>query len=465
MHPSDIFLYMAKYFNVKNICYNESDTGTKSYSFCLKKDEIDKIPDELIKAASTISKYSKETIFSKYSVNFTELSYVVSKTGNESLTIIQTSIIKKFELTDGSFKFNTQNKNVNPIFHIYNNGKAWNYTNKKNQTLTYTQASSGFPCSMKDFFYYQNPENSISNVLYALFLYWGKKYFIWTDLAEDFKNGSPYCSIPLDLIFSCSNRKELIEKYCGNSLNRNNSESIGKGLFLAKVKKYILPKDYELLYNYDISPYFLSRDKKTFIKPITIYLEKTLQENFPSMEIEYKNRTIKIDRSFIEVTVQIALELRIPLKLEFSSLIAFYKYHNELLNKQIFKQLPTVKIPQNSIFKQLKMPKNCVRLSTKKQFIEEGIEQNIYVVDYISSVNKDLCSIWSMRNEDGTRYTIKIVVSKGNFKLHQMKGYNNSEPPKSIKNTILKILDDNNRMKNKSTNSNIHHSIIKEWFK
>jgi len=68
--------------------------------------------------------------------------------------------------------------------HVYDGGKAWNYT--KN--------TSGFPCSMKDFFYFQEKTHVESLIFAALFRVWGKVYPIWKDLADDFESGTIYSS-------------------------------------------------------------------------------------------------------------------------------------------------------------------------------------------------------------------------------------------------------------------------------
>lgn len=244
MHPSDIFIYLIDYFKIDKIDFNETDKGTKSYSFNI--DENQSVPKDLFDATTTMSKYTKNSVFSEYDTNFTKITYVISKNGNKTLVFAQNNLTKKFSIKQQhDFSYIDQKCTIDPIVHIYDEGKIWNYSNKKGESLSYSSVSSGFPCSMKDLFYYQDHGNSISKAFYALFNYWGKEYKIWRDLAEDFKTGSSYCSIPTDIIFSCHNRKELIEKYAGNSLNRNNKENIGKGLFLAKVKKYISPRDYQ----------------------------------------------------------------------------------------------------------------------------------------------------------------------------------------------------------------------------
>lgn len=125
----------------------------------------------------------------------------------------------------------------------------------------------------------------------------------------------------------------------------------------------------------------------------------------------------------------------------------FTDWHNELSIRYREKSLPVVSIPKDSIYKRLKMPKGCVRLTTRKQFIEEGDYNNNCVASYIPSVNKDICSIWSMRKLDGRRFTIKIKCrrskhySDGYFYIGQMLGWGNSDVPESDYQEVRKCLE------------------------
>lgn len=92
-------------------------------------------------------------------------------------------------------------------------------------------------------------------------------------------------------------------------------------------------------------------------------------------------------------------------------------------------------IPKDSRFKKLKLPPDCVRLKTRSQFVEEGNFQDNCVASYIDNVNYDISSIWSMRKENGERYTIEICIRRsknmpnGYFYIEQMFGWGNSDCP------------------------------------
>lgn len=94
------------------------------------------------------------------------------------------------------------------------------------------------------------------------------------------------------------------------------------------------------------------------------------------------------------------------------------------------------------------MPEDCVRLTSRKQFVEESTVNNNCVSTYIPAVNQDRCSIWSMRKPDGRRFTIEIrcrtskEYPNGYFYIGQMLGYDNMNVPdddyKKIRNCLEK---------------------------
>lgn len=135
----------------------------------------------------------------------------------------------------------------------------------------------------------------------------------------------------------------------------------------------------------------------------------------------------RITKEFIEDAVSMSIRLRRNIPLSFKSLNRVKRWHDELAFTERNRQLPTVKIPKNSRFKKLRMPDNCIRLTNRKMFVEEGNYQNNCVATYIYSVNDDRCSIWSMRKEDGSRNTIEIGIRKNRFYIRQFLGFDNQD--------------------------------------
>lgn len=442
MHPADIFKYMLDYFHVSDVEHNITEKGTESWSFTFGDTSVPKSFFDSVKLYNKNVSNSQRAV--SYKCSRAVVSYVISKKGNTSLCISQNNVVRQFNVSSAGYCIFFRNEiDVNAVvFHVYDKGKVWNYTKARKKTPSYENISHGFPCSMKDLFYYQEKQHALSHILYALFLYWGQKYVIWRDLAEDFKSGSSYCSIPLDLIFECRTRRELIQKYCGNDMKRNNRETIGKGLFLAKIRKYIRPSDYQMLFDYDVSSYFINRDKKTVVKPLIVFLSRTLHSVCPEMQVNSHGRVVRVTDGYIWDVINISFQLKKPLRLKFLSLTTFVDYHDALAIEQRNRAVRAFKIPSDSKFKNLRMPENCVPLVNRKQLVEEGTYNNNCVAGYGDRIAKDLCSIWSMRNDDGTRYTIEITVRDGHFYLHQMRGYGNSEVPAEARKKVRDCLKD-----------------------
>lgn len=442
MHPCDIFRYMVDCFHIIDIDHTVQDNGTEVFEFSIGDN---KVPDDFLQSASLMSKYNPSFTYANFSFTQGTVAYVISKNGNESLVMSQQDIKRRFTVSCGYVKFDGDTLLRSKVsLHIYDNGKAYNYTHRKG-VHTYKTLSKGFPCSMKDFFYYQDKRNVLSDAIYYLFQYWGREYLIWRDLAEDFRKGSSYCSVPLNLIFECHNRRELIQKYCGNDLSRNNRESIGKGLFLAKCKKYILPKDYGMLFDYNLPPYFLSRDRQSFIPPLTMFLYNNFKSQFDTMTLKRRGYEVEVTKTIVEDAIRMALQLKIPIKLRFRSLVTFMDWHDELVCIERVKGVPVVRIPKDSVFKKLILPENCVRLTTRKQIVEEGVFQKNCVAGYAKKINADTCSIWSMHKDDGSHITIEICRRFNNFYIKQMLGYSNSKVSDEDRKIVQDYLDKINR--------------------
>ena len=330
----------------------------------------------------------------------------------------------------------------------YPNGNAWTFPSNKTK--------KSYPCSLKDFFYYQDKTNAAYSPFLLLFRYLGQFYPIFKDLASDFQQGSAYTSIPIQKIFSCGSRRELLGKYYGtNGMKRNNRECIGDGIFLYRAERLIPKEQIQRLYGFHCYPVFIGRKKTDMINPLTYYLHETLKSKFPDMQVMIRNPEVdvpekipvRISKDMIRDAVFMAIFFKRKIPVVWNSLQTFYDWHNELFIRYREKSLPVVSIPKDSIYKRLKMPKGCVRLTTRKQFIEEGNYNNNCVASYIPSVNKDICSIWSMRKLDGRRFTIEIKCrrskhySDGYFYIGQMSGWGNSDVPESDYQEVRKCLE------------------------
>lgn len=434
MHPLWLFVKIATALGIKEI-----EKNTK-YESLVYRFEVFKTAatQEFCDALSLVLSINGESRNVPCQSGLMEISYICSKKNNECLCMksfykdsIYPNKAKKYTVPDINYFQKTNREYPDMEIHIYDNGQVWNFTKKD------YRKPKGFPCSMKDFFYYQEKHNVEYDVFYALFSAWGEQYDIWKDLAEDFKEGTVYSSLPLDFIFSCRTRMEIIKKRYGVSWNRNNKETIGQGIFYARAIRLINHNDVQKLFGFNMFPCFIGREKKDMIKPLTYYIYEHLKEQFPEMKIVYSNKKpFVIEQSLISDAVRMSIDLKKKIPLTFHSLSRVRQWHDDLAVIHRNGRLPTVKIPAKSRFKNLTLPDDCIRFTKKSQFAEEGIYQHNCVTSYISSVNNDKCSIWSMRKPDGTRYTIEICIrsSKNNpdgfFYIQQMKGFGNSDVPR-----------------------------------
>lgn len=313
-------------------------------------------------------------------------------------------------------------------FRLYSNGELWNTSTK----------GTVYPCSMKDLFIFQKKNLIEYYVIYSLLCALGKTYYLFKDIASDFKLGSAYASIPFSEFYKYNTRRELLQSYYGTSLKRNNRESIGKGIFLCRIAKYVDTNDIQLLYNYEPPVCHITRDKESVKKPLLNVLCNYFSEKF---------NVKRIDKDMVSDTIRLSMSQKKPIKIGFPTYKSLVSYHNDLYIQYEKRFYDTVKIPKDSKFKKLKMPKGCVRLKTRKQFLEEGAVNHHCVATYIEYVNMDECSIWSLRTDDGKRFTIEIRMKyskkypKGYYYIHQMRGVSNCDPPKELYEYVNNYLD------------------------
>lgn len=463
LHPLTLFIEMAAELGIRE-CEQNTDYESLVYTFSIAHSCAD---ERFVAALNIVAETNGITTADCQSGRML-ISYVRSRKGNECL-ILKAFHFHKICIDKSDRKFHvgcpkplyTGTSDLELELHIYDKGIAWNYTQSgKGKPV------KGFPCSMKDLFYYQEKENVEHRVFLALFHAWGKSFPIWRDLADDFENGTAYSSIPLDIIFSCKSRRELIEKRYHHSLKRNNRECIGDAIFISRAERLVNPNELQRLYGFHCYPCFIGRKKTDMIKPLAYFIHESLKKKFPDMTYARKNRQtgkkepLEIKKGVIEDAVSMSITLKRKIPFFFHSLRAVMDWHDELAIIQRNKCLPPVRIPKDSRFRYLVMPENCIRLTNRLMFAEEGTYQNNCVAGYISKVNSDKCSIWSMRKEDGTRNTIEICIRKsasypeGYYYIEQMYGFGNNnvsdEEWDSVRN-ILKGQEPGKRKRSKKS--------------
>lgn len=297
---------------------------------------------------------------------------------------------------------------------MHNNGKLW-------------------PCTMKDLF----ESDLLSQRCACLLLmeFFAKEHLLWGDLTKDFLEGSAYSSIPLSEIWAAHSREELLRNHYGVSMKRNNKETIGQGIFLIQAARLVKANEIQKLHGFNPGRVYIGRKKKDLVRPLADYIMQSCPDIDKPVKLAHGYST-KVEKMYVEDAINTEILLRRKISVSFHSPRGVLDWHDEASRIFRSRTIDTVKIPKNSKFKKLQLPPNCVRLTTRRQFLEEGDFQHNCVASYIERVNSDVCSIWSMRKEDGTRNTIEIRCrkSKGNpsgyFYIAQMTAFGNSSTPK-----------------------------------
>lgn len=269
----------------------------------------------------------------------------------------------------------------------------------------------------------------------AIMLAWGERSPIWKDIQRDLSKGTSYASIPVKEIFDSPNKRCLIEKHYGQAGRRCNKDKIGQSIFYARCSMLIKQNELQKLYSFDPIGFKITNRKIDLAEPLS-YAMFQLMLNESGTHVIYRgSNEIKISPDLIYDGIVATIRLREKVPLSFKSPQALLDWHDKQVNRRRDLEMKKVTIPKSSRFRKLQLPDNCVRLKTKTALIEEGNYQRNCVATYGDYINRDICSIWSMRLPDGERYTIEIRVNERNrFYINQMSGFGNSVcPAKYIK--------------------------------
>lgn len=285
-----------------------------------------------------------------------------------------------------------------------------------------------WPCTLKDFLEGQMVGESV--VVDLIMEYFAQVNPFWNDLRADYAAGSAYSAIPGSDIWSAHSRQHLIQMKFRCGMKRNNKEPIGHGIFLARASKLVKENELQKLFGYNPGHLYLGRKKEDMLDPLTNFI----YDNCPDLDKPFKlphDREIVVGKQIIRDALKMDIQIRRKSSVTYHSARAIYEWHDHNAMTIRSRALPVVKIPKNSKFRNLKLPKDCVRLTSRKEFLEEAEFQNNCVASYIPDVNADRASVWSQRKEDGTRNTIEICYHAGDYRragyfyINQMLGFDN----------------------------------------
>lgn len=298
-----------------------------------------------------------------------------------------------------------------------------------------TKETKHWPCTMKDLFSVHKYSGLFESVVYFIMLFFGETNPLWKDLAKDYTEQSAYSAIPLSVINESHSRRELIAKYYGEdkAFKRNNKEPIGYGIFLARVSRIVKSEELQKLFGFNPGYISIGRAKTDLVKPLARYIYGALPENEKA-----KNPYI---RNSIEDAITMSNNKRQLIPVSFTSIKKIVEWHDSMIPVGTYVTDERMEIKKDSKFKNLKLPKDCIRLTTTRQMVMEGNFQHNCVATYISKVNEDKCSIWSQRKPDGTRNTIEIGIERGKYCIIQMCAFANQEPMQEDLEKVQKAID------------------------
>ena len=243
-----------------------------------------------------------------------------------------------------------------------------------------TKETKHWPCTMKDLFSIHTYDGLFESVVYFIMLFFGETNPLWKDLAKDYTEQSAYSAIPLTVIDESHSKRELIAKYYGEdkAFKRNNKEPIGYGIFLARASNVVKPEQLQKLFGYDPGYISIGRAKNDLVKPLARYIYDALPENEKA-----KNPSI---RNSIEDAIVMSNNRRQLIPISFTSVKKIREWHDNIIPIGTYVTTGKMKIKKDSKFKNLKLPKDCVRLTTTRQMVMEGNFQHNCVATYISKV-------------------------------------------------------------------------------
>lgn len=300
-----------------------------------------------------------------------------------------------------------------------------------------------WPCTMKDLFSVHTYSGLFESVVYFIMLFFGETNPLWKDLAKDYTEQSAYSAIPLSVINESHSRRELIAKYYGEdkAFKRNNKEPIGYGIFLARVSRIVKPEELQKLFGFNPGCISIGRAKNDLVKPLVQYICETTPNN---------NMRDSFVQCLVEDAVAMNINKRQLVPISFKTTDEVLKWHDDMTPFGSYTTAERMRIKKDSKFKNLKLPKDCTKLTTTKQMVMEGDFQHNCVATYINKVNADECSIWSQRKPDGTRNTIEIKIKQGKYYIAQMRAFANQAPLQEDLDEIQKAINKcNNDRRNK----------------
>ena len=253
------------------------------------------------------------------------------------------------------------------------------------------------------------------------------------DLVKDLEKNSHSLMAPIDfsLLEIAKNKKHLLEIKTKTKLTPiYNRISLNHAYSVIKAKKYINENELNKLLVLDSDIYSTS----------IIYEKLRIAEFFSKY---FSNRfNIVNSGHFSNIMydfIDFHKKLKIKINLNIKSYNRFLDIHDDLAKKMISKTNKIV-IKKNNPFLQLKLPHEFELIDNIERLYDEGVVNKNCVFTYLDKINKEKCVIYSTMWRK-KKYTIEFAISQKKFILQQISGFRNSPAPKTLKNKINKLLE------------------------
>lgn len=263
---------------------------------------------------------------------------------------------------------------------------------------------------------------------------------LFRDICSEFEDGNIYLPITLNEIWECGSKKDLIERHCKNydipkSINKY---PLSFGYIYVKSQRYCNKEEHQkLLCVKDEFIYNLSKDG-IYVQVRKLYSLYYLKK----LECSYTEDFTNIIEDYIYMIWQYGKHRKFNLKIK--SRKRLLQEHDDISNKKAMKSTPVIKIPKDSKFNKIKLPKTYERIKTRNRLFNETIMQNNCVWSYADRINKDKSAIYSTIYKD-TRYTIEIIKGKKGFIINQVYGPCNTRAPKELVKDIITYIEKANK--------------------
>lgn len=275
--------------------------------------------------------------------------------------------------------------------------------------------------------------------------------YMWKDIRTALEKGH-VPPILVNDILDCKTLKDMMQRcYKESDIYNWNRGNLLAGYLAMKSMHYICPEDKGILVNYintcnewddfDICKGRIEDNCRELLMHIIAFRTETqLYQTDDSGKTVMRGgeHCLSSDGLIISDYVRTSREIHRRINLHMHSIKRVKELHDDITVQSVMKKTPVVKIPKNSVFRQLDriLPKDRFeRIKTRTRLIREGVSMHHCVATYAEFINRDKSAIYSYVDPDTDMpYTIEFRWDSklGEYYVRQMSGVGNSTPDKHV---------------------------------